>query len=560
MGFEDNNDKRKAIIIPRSGVAPVQIGSSQISSGIRKIQVSFPENNDPKISVIVIANNGYEYTKSCLYNLSKSSYGMDYEVILADNNSTDETIGIEDEVENLIVSRFSEDTSLIKLLNSAVEKAKGKYICFINNDSIPKENWLGHLFWTMEYTKKAGLVRSKIIYQNETYKEAGSSAVSKINCTVSSDLKPIKKIDVNQSDILFDGAFLIRKKHWKAFIKNNNELEDMETIESDLPYFLKKSYDAFTIYQPKSQLSDFNQERFKNALSLPRQFKSLEDNKIDSEYKNGIDINICFCLSDDYSKYAGCTIASILVNSNIIDTYNFYLLSDDISDESKKYFEELKSIRDFNLHFLNVDRGEFDDVKLANYLGLSTFYRFKIFDLIDKERVLYLDSDIIVRSDLRELYSINVEDYFCAGVKDSNETELKKIAKLDEKSSYINAGVILFNLTKCREEKISDKLFEFSKMPNKDLIHADQDVINSVLQGGIKILEDKWNCMYPSVEFVSKSAVSGDECISILHYLSLDKPWLLDWQPYKKNEYIDYMKLTPWYEYFIKEYYCLKET
>jgi len=65
------------------------------------------------------------------------------------DNSTDKTENILEEVENIVVAKNWINLGFLRNVNTAAKEAKGKYICLLNNDTIPKDNWLKYLLETM---------------------------------------------------------------------------------------------------------------------------------------------------------------------------------------------------------------------------------------------------------------------------------------------------------------------------------------------------------------------------------------------------------------------------
>ena len=72
------------------------------------------------------------------------------------------------------------------------------------------------------------------------------------------------------------------------------------------------------------------------------------------------DINICLSCDDNYSKYAGVVIASILANANNKDDLNFYVLDGGITDIRKQQLLSLKSIKDCPINFVKINEDDFD--------------------------------------------------------------------------------------------------------------------------------------------------------------------------------------------------------
>lgn len=272
--------------------------------------------------------------------------------------------------------------------------------------------------------------------------------------------------------------------------------------------------------------------------------------KMNQNTDAGMEIDICFGASTDYMQHVGCIIASILANSkNSNDNYNFYIISNSFLQKDKDNFEKLKELRLFEINFLEIDDRDFDGL-IQDWLGVSASYRLKAFDLINKEKILYLDSDIIVRTDIRELYSTDVSEYYCAAVEDKLSDVMRSRVNMPETETFINSGVLILNLKKCKENGVDKEIFKELK---QSTFWTDQDAINYCMQGHIKLLDLKWNLMYPhqngykDQEYYHETAKNP----SIIHYTLTDKPWVSGSNPYMKSEYYKYLKLTPWYNEFM---------
>jgi len=272
-------------------------------------------------------------------------------------------------------------------------------------------------------------------------------------------------------------------------------------------------------------------------------------------------INVCFGFDNDYSQHCAAVIASILYNSNKDDTYVFHIISDYISDENKEKFYLLKKIKDCSIKYYKISTKEFENLNTKNKLPSSAFYRFKLFDILKINKVIYLDCDTIVRKDISELYKTNIKDYYCAGVEDIVGKTLKKRYSLSETSTYINSGVILINLKLCKEDKIYDKLIDFIDVPLNGL-YGDQDILNIIVQEKVKTLDLKWNCMYKyHTEYDDKTYYNNAaKDPAIIHYISIYKPWIPGKYSYLKKDYFKYLKLTPYYNDFIFDYQIEENT
>lgn len=253
-------------------------------------------------------------------------------------------------------------------------------------------------------------------------------------------------------------------------------------------------------------------------------------------------VNICLSCDDNYSKYAGVVIASILNTLSENSFVNFYILDGNISGENKEKLLKLKQLKECNITFVQVDESKFEVYKQINtheYLTLPAYYRLKLSELLPNiDTIIYLDCDIIVNSDITELFNIQLGDNIIGGVLDVRVKHKKKW----KNTNYINSGMIVFDLAKIREFKIEDKFVEYTKQNTKTIETGDQDVINFVLKDKIKILPDDWNVQVSG--FASRTSFTNKP--KLIHYIGCDKPWLFASITFFKDLYFKNLQLTPW--------------
>ena len=257
-------------------------------------------------------------------------------------------------------------------------------------------------------------------------------------------------------------------------------------------------------------------------------------------------ISLCITCDNNYAKYAGVTIASILSNALESDSYKFYIVSDSITDEYKDVIKQLSKIKNFEIEFVYPEKdlfSEYTNTKTTDYLPLASFYRLKLATLIPNEdKIIYLDCDTVVNTSLSSLFNINIDNYFCAGIKDVGYKRLGKRLGLTQEQTYINSGVLLINLKKWREDNAELKLSDFAKEHPEKLSLGDQDLINICFANEILLLDGKWNVQV--VNFCSRSDYSND--FKILHYMGGSKPWKMGSYIPLKKYYFKYLKMTQW--------------
>jgi len=106
--------------------------------------------------------------RDCLYRVD--IYTPKAEVIVVDNVSFDETPTFEKMVDVYI--RNKKNQSFSKSINQGIERAKGEYICFLNDDVLLTENWYKPLLKTLK-NKDVGVVGPLLLYPNGSIQFAG---------------------------------------------------------------------------------------------------------------------------------------------------------------------------------------------------------------------------------------------------------------------------------------------------------------------------------------------------------------------------------------------------
>ena len=243
----------------------------------------------------------------------------------------------------------------------------------------------------------------------------------------------------------------------------------------------------------------------------------------------GNNINICISCDDNYVRYAGVVMASVLYNASSSDNLAFYILDGGISEDSKQKMLSLKTIKDCEINFVSIDESLFEDFKKVTthkYISIAAYFRLKLPSLLpDIDRIIYFDCDVVINSSLKKLFNTDMENHPIAGVVDIK----KKIVKINP--GYVNSGVLLLDLKKMRELNIENEFYIYTKDNFETIKCGDQEIINAVCKGDIKILENKWNVQISN--FTNRSDYMKNP--AIIHYVSKNKPWQFGSYSYRKE-------------------------
>ena len=251
-------------------------------------------------------------------------------------------------------------------------------------------------------------------------------------------------------------------------------------------------------------------------------------------------INIAFGITKDWLKYTYVTVCSILSNANRHDRYKFYFLCEESDDDFDRIYEKLNEIHEFEYEFIKMNNTDFDGLVHDVRVGISALYRLKLPSLVNDDKIIYLDSDLVVLKDIKELWEYDINDYLVAAVEDKYAEVMACHANLEPDEVYFNSGVMIMNLKKFREHGLEKKIFD--KLKTNDT-YSDQDVLNDLCRKQVLYLPLKYNLMVlygDTNSFPTRRKEFEESILSpfILHYTV--KPWVL---PVQYSEYwTDYSK------------------
>ena len=127
----------------------------------------------PKVSIIIVNYNGKELLQKCLDSLLKVNYD-NFEIILVDNNSTDGTVEfITKNYPSLIIIKLDSNKGFAEPNNVAAKISKGKYLLFLNNDTVVTPNFISEMVKVMETDKKIAVCQSLLLKPDGSVDSSG---------------------------------------------------------------------------------------------------------------------------------------------------------------------------------------------------------------------------------------------------------------------------------------------------------------------------------------------------------------------------------------------------
>lgn len=266
------------------------------------------------------------------------------------------------------------------------------------------------------------------------------------------------------------------------------------------------------------------------------------------------EIKVAFAIDNNYPVFTMIAIDSILQNNTSNSDYRFYILENNLSKFNQWQMKNFTKKRKQNIEFVHVDTTILDNGNnYYIYNGNNKIYDKKIshitriasarlllptiFQNIDK--ILYLDGDIIVTGDLKDLWETNLFDNYAGMVFDTTST------------TYFNDGIILFSLNNIRKNGLADIFINKFKNNPQYQFH-DQDVLNFTLHQKIKVLPQNYN-MQVRQEFPLSNKIPQQ---GIYHFIGKYKPWDFKKEVMGLKNYNEYenLYLSYWKKSYLKMY------
>lgn len=275
------------------------------------------------------------------------------------------------------------------------------------------------------------------------------------------------------------------------------------------------------------------------------------------------EIPIFFAVDDGYCPFLAVALQSLIDNSSPENTYLIKVLHTNISADNKKkigkYERENVDIEFVDLNYY-IEKVK-DKLYTRDYYSKTTYFRLFLPNLYPQyDKVLYLDSDIVILDDIANLYHIDMGDNLVAAAPDDviqfNEVfqiYAEKVVGVADYRRYFNAGVLLMNLHEMRKFKFQEK-FLYSLERVTFAVAQDQDYLNRLCKGRVKLLDRVWDRM-PIADPKIKTAD-----VKLIHYNLAFKPWHFEdilykeffWMYAHETEYFDVIQQ-------IKENYTEKD-
>ncbi|MBQ9520573.1 MAG: 1-acyl-sn-glycerol-3-phosphate acyltransferase [Acholeplasmatales bacterium] len=238
-------------------------------------------------------------------------------------------------------------------------------------------------------------------------------------------------------------------------------------------------------------------------------------------------IPIFFACDNNFFKFTLVTLKSIMDNANPIYFYKIYVLNTDITPLNMDIARDFVN-DNFSIEFPNVNEyldSISDKLPIRDYYSKTTYFRFFISEMYKEyDKAIYIDSDTVVLGDISELYNINLGDNLVGACNEQAMLQNDIYGKYVEnnlgldRTTYFNAGLLLINCQKFREECVLDQFINLLSVYNCK-VTQDEDYLNIICYNKTKLIDNRWNTeIYGDIKYT-------DSEIKMIHYIMWCKPW-----------------------------------
>ena len=260
------------------------------------------------------------------------------------------------------------------------------------------------------------------------------------------------------------------------------------------------------------------------------------------------EIPVFFAVDNGYIPFLGVALSSLIENTSKGNKYAIKVLFTSVTEENKVRIKKYEK-ENISIEFVDLNK-QLEEIKeklyTRNYFSNTTYYRLFIPELYPEyDKAVYIDSDTICLADIADLYNTDMGDNLIAAVPDGAvqsiepfQDYVERVVGVADYNKYFNAGVIVMNLKELREYKFEEKfIYMLGKIRFE--VAQDQDYLNRLCKGRVKIIDYSWNRM----PIMGKR----DGEINLIHYNLGAKPWYFDdvlyqeyfWKYAKETEFYD---------------------
>ncbi len=390
---------------------------------------------------------------------------------------------------------------------------------------------------------------------------------------------------MNDVDGYFTNIFVMKKELY------NEYCEWLFPILFETYEHVEDKYYNVQEYRTMGYIAEWFFNIYMNHIQIERpelNVKHLKRTMVKGEYTNLTPIKVegkksvpvVLCGDEYFLAYMMTTVQSMYENKDKNTYLDVIFLTNSFGVASKNSIKRYSDdMEDISIRVIELV--DFQNDKMYAHINFLAMYRLRIHEILKQyDKVVYLDSDLIVKGDITELYEFDLENSPigatpCHGFKsmyarnipaDSRAYHgnlrdyMKYYVEIKDENvdKYFNSGVLVLNLDYLRKDNFTEKLEEYYNSKDRNLIYIDQDILNYVYQDEYKKIDSEWNFVTISVNdqqthmpaIVKKEYDKLKKTHKIVHFIGGIKPWddMEGHFSVYSQDFWKYARNIPWYE------------
>lgn len=271
-------------------------------------------------------------------------------------------------------------------------------------------------------------------------------------------------------------------------------------------------------------------------------------------------IDVVFAADRAFMPFFIATLSSLVTSAKPDDHLRVWLLTDhelDCSERAEIERLRRKNAFDFSSHLVTASK--FSNLRTSKGISDATYYRLIMHQVLPRHvtKVLYLDSDLLIRGSIAALFGMDIDHYYFAGVEDSLSLTYREKFHQTGEAAHANAGVLLCNLQKMRTAEFDERLSSFLQAWKYRIVLGDQQIIMGAFGAEIAYIHPTWN-LHGSMHdpkwrernigitngFTSEVLADAVKDPRIVHFTLNRKPWQKSDHPYATG-FMEHLNATP---------------
>lgn len=266
-------------------------------------------------------------------------------------------------------------------------------------------------------------------------------------------------------------------------------------------------------------------------------------------------MNIVLSADESYARYGAVVMASVIANAVDPGRIRFFMLTPGMSEKTKGDLRSSVEGTGVELEIIDIDVQALEGLKAGRF-GTAALLRLLMHCYLPEgcERVIYLDCDVMVRSDLSDLWSVPLNGCPAAAAMDLCKPSNSEKRKSPE--DYFNSGVMVIDLSEWRNQRVGERALTYLEQEGDSFRYPDQDALNHVLKGSWYRLSPEWNFQptaYAAIEkrysHLAPHLPAIEAAIRhprIVHFIGAVKPWHATCVHPLQQDFIAYSLHTAW--------------